>query len=424
MSFRDFHTNVKIRIYVLFAFGTVQATTFPFMAIYFAKNFGETLTGVLLALCVIGSIVSSIFGGYYADRIGRRKLMIMAEAIFLAAYLVMAMANSPWINSPVLTYVAYFITNACWGVYAPADEAMLLDVTEANNRQAMYSIFYWIHNFTAAIGASIGAVLFEDYRFVLFLSMSIVVLISLIATIFLIQETHFPDRENQDRETHWVKGIIHNYTSVLKDTTFLTYILAGTLVMYLEFQLSNYIGIRLAKEVSAEQFTIFQDHTISFNGINLLGFLQTENTILVVLLAALALRVGKKFHERTTLFIGILLFTLGYSVLTFSSSVVVLFLAMIVATVGEVTSVPIRQAFMGDIAPDHARSSYVAVNGMTYSASRILASFGVVLGTYLSSMQMAILAFVIGMIGYLLYQSIIPAMQIRRNTGTSISTDM
>lgn len=413
VKFKDFHRNVKIRIYVFFAFGTVQSTTLPFMAVYFAEHFGSATTGILLAASIIGGIISGAFGGYYADRIGRRKLMILAEAVFLVSYVLMAIANSPWIDSPWLTFAAFFLTNACWGIYGPADEAMLLDVTETDSRPFMYSVFYWMHNLTMAIGASIGALMFRDYRFVLFLAMSVVVMISLAATVFLIEETYQPGRDAKAQK-HLQKGLLQNYADVLKDTTFLLYLLAGTLLMSLEFQLSNYIGIRLANDVAEQQINFFHNFVFSIDGIKLLGFLQTENTILVVLLAAVGARWAKKFHERSVLAVCIVLFSLGYSVMTFSSSITVLFISMLVATVGEVASVPIRQSYLGDIAPEHGRSSYIAVNGMTFSASRILASVGVIVGSYLSSVQMGILSFLIGMVALILYRAVVPAVHERR----------
>jgi DHA1 family multidrug resistance protein B-like MFS transporter len=415
VKFKDFHKNVKIRIYVFFAFGTVQSTTLPFMAVYFAEHFGSTTTGILLAASIIGGIISGAFGGYYADRIGRRKLMILAEIVFLLSYLLMAVANSSWIDSPTLTFVAFFLTNACWGVYGPADEAMLLDVTDSNSRPLMYSVFYWVHNLTMAIGASIGAIMFKDYRFELFLTMSIVVLISLAATVLLIEETYKPSPDALAQK-HLQKGLLQNYADVLKDTTFMLYLLAGTMLMSLEFQLSNYIGIRLANEVGEQQIHFFKDFVFSLDGIKLLGFLQTENTILVVLFAALAARWAKKFQDRSVLFVCILMLSLGYSVMTFSNSLAVLFIAMLVATIGEVASVPIRQSYLGDIAPEHGRSSYIAVNGMTFSASRILASIGVIVGSYLSSVQMGILSFLIGMASFILFRAIVPAVHERRES--------
>ncbi|GMA66285.1 MFS transporter (plasmid) [Alicyclobacillus fastidiosus] len=414
MRFRDFHRNVKIRIVVSFSFGLVQSTTMPFMAIYFAHNFSESLTGLALAAGVVASVLSGAVGGYYADRIGRRKIMIWAEATFLLAYVAMAIANSPWVNEPVITLAAFLLTNICWGVYGPADEAMLLDVTTSKNRQLMYGIFYWINNLTMAIGTSVGALLFESYRFELFGAMSLVVLGSWVTTIFVIQETYVPSPSAQ-QPIHPIRGMFQSYQRVLGDKAFIRYILAGLFAMYGEFQMQNYIGIHLAQTVPLQSLSFWHHLVVSVDGIRLLGWLQTENTLLVVLLITAATRIAQYRSDRSVLLVGVLLQTLGYSVITVTSTPLVALIAMLFATVGEVTSVSVRQAYLGDLAPEDTRSAYVAVNGMTFQGTRLMTSLGVALGTIVPAWGMAIICLVLGVTGLVLYQSVGPTARTRRN---------
>lgn len=417
MQFKDLHPNVKIRIYASFIIGLAHALTFPFMAIYFAGFFGETITGLLLMISVVASIASGFIGGYYGDRMGRKQLMIPMEAIFMGAFMVMALANSPWFQSPVLTFVMFLVTNVCWGVYAPVDEAMLLDVTTAESRKLMYSIFYWMHNLTMAIGTGVGAFFFQDHKMELFAYTAFAVLISLLLTIFKIQETHFPERQKaaaNPTRFDAPKKIIRNYFHVLKDATFMIYILAGMLFQTLETQLPNYIGIRLAKEVEAQ--TLF---AIPIDGVKLFGFLQIENTILVVLLAGITLKVINNFPEHKVLYIGLFMYTFGYSVITYSSTPLILFGAMLIATIGEVMKVPVWQSYLGDIAPTDGRSSYLAVHGMAFAGSRVLASLLVMLGTILTSWQMGVLAFIMGAVAILLFRIIMADLYRRRSESST-----
>ncbi|MDQ0189833.1 MFS transporter [Alicyclobacillus cycloheptanicus] len=421
MRFRDFHRNVKIRISVSFAFGIVQSTTMPFMAIYFAHNFGESLTGLTLAAGIVASVLSGAVGGYYADRVGRRNIMMWAEAVFLLAYLAMAIANSPQVNAPVVTLAAFLVTNVCWGVYGPADDAMLLDVTTAENRQTMYGIFYWINNLTMAIGTSVGAFLFESHRFALFAAMSLVVLATWLSTVFLLQETYVPSAKAREA-IHPVRGMFRSYRRVLGDRAFVRYILAGLCAMYGEFQLQNYIGIHLAKTVPVQSLFSFSQFTLSVDGVRLLGWLQTENTILVVLLVTLATRIIQGRSERGILFVAVLLQTLGYSVITVTSMPLVALIAMLFATIGEVTGVSVRQAYLGDLAPEDARSAYVAVNGMTFQGTRLLTSLAVALGAVVPAWGMALICLVLGIGGMLLYQSVVEEARARRTGFAGVQT--
>ena len=427
VRFRDFHPNVRTRIYVLFAFGTAQATTMPFMAIYFDEHFGEVLTGLLLTVSIVASVISGAIGGYYADRIGRKKLMVFSEGVFLLSYLVMAMANSPWFQSAVVTFITFLVTNICWGVYGPADEAMLMDVTTPETRQMMYSIFYWVGNLTMAVGASLGALFFENYRFILFSAMSVVVLGTLLTTIFRIEETlHKPvlmpsEGSLQTGGASIIRGMLRTYGKVLADKVFLRYIVAGMLAMTVETQLTNYIGIHLAKDVARQPLFQLSHWAMEIDGVKMLGFLQTENTVLVVLLATVVARWMARYRDKSVLFFGLVLNTLGYSFMIINSVPWLLIAAMFVATIGEVASVPTRQTYLADIAPVNARSSYIAVSGLTYNGSRVLASLGVMLGATAPSWVMALLSLTAGLVGFAFYQSIVSAVHQRRQSVQSLS---
>jgi MFS transporter, DHA1 family, multidrug resistance protein B len=413
MKFKEFHSNVKTRIYIMFIFGIAQAMTFPFMAIYFAKYYGNTFTGLFFMVSIIASIISGAISGYYADKVGRKKLLVAAEIVFFSAFVLTAMANSPWLTSPAITVVTFFIINVSFGVYGPVDDAMLLDVTTSENRQFMYQIFYWGHNLTMAVGTALGAYLFEKYRFELFCFVAFAVLCSLLSTIFIIVDTYDPKKAMKKESAHKKAkktGFVHNYLYVFKDVVFMSFVTAGTLLMTLEFQMSNYIGIRLSKEVKPQDLGL-----LHIDGIKMLGFLQTENTVVVVILAALVAKLIKRFPDHWVLYSGCLMFTVGYSIITTSSTPLLLFGAMLLATVGEVMRVPVQQSYIGDIAPVHSRSSYMAVNGMTYQVARVLASLGVLLGGILSPFQMGLVAFFVGLSGILLYKIMMPRLRLRRN---------
>jgi DHA1 family multidrug resistance protein B-like MFS transporter len=118
----------------------------------------------------------------------------------------------------------------------------------------------------------------------------------------------------------------------------------------------------------------------------MLGFLRTENTLLVVLLSMAIRRIIQKYSNQKVMFFGFICYILGYSYLAYSNQHAWLLLAaMALATWGELLYVPIMQSYIGDIAPDHARSSYMALYGMVYRGAILLAGGGVILGGILPS---------------------------------------
>ncbi|WAH37250.1 MDR family MFS transporter [Alicyclobacillus dauci] len=402
MSFRSLHRNIKIRLFVGLLFGIAQSTTMPFMAIYFAKSVGEVLTGILLTVATLASLLSGALGGYYCDRYGRRRILIFGETVFLVSYAVMACANSPFWNSPWATFVTFLVGNMCFGAYAPADEAMLLDLTTPAERPAVYGMFYWLHNLTLAIGASLGAFLFEGHKLLLFSLTGAAVLVTLFTTVLFIQETLRPDKRKQHGVEPQHRSFVQVYGQVLKDRAFMMYLLGGILVATLEFQLNNYIGIHLAKAMVVNTVSFLHHAVVRVDGLKMIGILQTENTILVVLLATLAVRFVANRDKGRILLWGLIFNVSGFTLMTVLTTPVALVLAMFLATVGEVVNVPIRQAFLGDLAPDHMRSTYAAMNGMTFGAGRMLATMAVALGAVLPNWTMGAMSGIVGTVGILL----------------------
>lgn len=77
--------------------------------------------------------------------------------------------------------------------------------------------------------------------------------------------------------------------------------------------------------------------------------------------------------------------------------------------------VPIKQAYLGNLAPDHARSSCTALYGMVYRGAAFLGGLGVILGGMLFSWLMASLIALSGVIGMAMFYMILTQLEARRN---------
>ncbi|MDP5276501.1 MDR family MFS transporter [Chengkuizengella axinellae] len=406
MKFKDFHINIKIRIIETFISTFIGSMIFPFMAIYFFKHFGEEITGLLLLFNVFIGICINFFGGYISDRVGRKKLMLYAEIARFFAFFTMMVFNSPWVESVMITFLMMTVNTICWGFSGPAHQAMLIDVSTPEQRKLMYSITYWANNLSIAIGGILGGLLFETHLFELLMALSIASLITVSLITFFIKESYFPNPEEES--TSHIKKIFTTYNMVFKDRLFIWLVLAGVLILSMEFNLANYIGIRLSEEMTNQQFFSWE-----ITGVQMLGFLRTENTILVASLAIFAAKFIERFKERAVLVTGCLLFVAGYGFISFSNNIWLLFIVMVIATVGEVIRVPVEQSSIASLPPDDARSSYMAIKGMTFHLSMLVSSTLVTISAFLSSYVMAIIITCIGLVGTSIYYVIFPKVQLR-----------
>ncbi|MFP7170183.1 MFS transporter [Terribacillus sp. 7520-G] len=408
MRFRDFHPNIKIRLVESFVSSLIGSMVTPFMTIYLAMHFGAKVAGLLLLVNVFVGIGMSLIGGYFSDLFGRRKIMLLAETLRLVAFFMMMVSNSPWFESPEITYGMIMLNSVCWGLAGPANDAMLIDVSTPDQRRLIYSIGYWASNLSIALGGIAGAFMFENYLFELFLALTITAAATLFVVYFFIAETHFPQKVEVKPFQH-ITQIFGTYQSVMRDRLFVWFIAGGILVLSMEFQLTSYIGIRLAEEMPTQQFLFWE-----VDGVKMMGLLRSENTILVALLALFAAKLIAGMKDRVVLVASCLIFTMGYAALTFSNDIWVLFIMMAVLTVGEVFRVPVEQSYMAAIPPDDKRSAYMAFGGLQYNLSMLIVSLTVTLSGFVSSIAMGILLTLIGLAGTFIMYMITPQLDIRK----------
>ncbi|PFG12094.1 MDR family MFS transporter [Bacillus sp. es.036] len=408
MRFRDFHKNIKIRLIENFISRFIGSMIFPFMSIYLAVHFGAKVAGLLLLVNVFIGIGINFLGGYFADQFGRKKVMLFAETLRFLAFLTMMICNSPWFESAAITFAMMTVNSICWGLAGPANQAMLIDVSTPPQRKLMYSISYWANNLSIAVGGILGAFLFKDYLFELFLSLSLAAAVTAFLVAFFIDESHKPVVEELKPAQH-VMQLLSTYKRVFQDRLFVLFTIAGVLILSMEFQLTNYIGIRLSEEMPTQQFLLWE-----FDGVQTMGFLRSENTIMVVILMLFVTRIPHSLKDKSVLVWSCFFFTIGYGVLAYSNSLRLLFLMMAVLTIGEVFRVPVEQSYMAAIPPDDARSSYMAFGGLKFNLSMLVASVTVSLGAVFSSMLMAIVITSIGLIGTLIFFMISPELDARK----------
>ncbi|HEU4963779.1 MAG TPA: MFS transporter, partial [Bacilli bacterium] len=139
-QFRELHPNVKLRLLMQFFGGVAHSMVLPLMSIYFAAKIGQSVTGVMLMFIFLGGAVGTMVGGSYADRFGRKKVMIVSEAVVVGSYLLITAFNSPFLDAPYLTFGAFVINVLFGSMFGPASQAMLIDVTAPANRKFVFTL--------------------------------------------------------------------------------------------------------------------------------------------------------------------------------------------------------------------------------------------------------------------------------------------
>lgn len=402
MSLKKLHPTIRIMLFSSILSSVISSMIFPFMTIYLNDYFGEKITGLLVLINIIISITLSFLSGYFADRYGRKKLMLIGSILSVISFSIMMIANSPLLDSPnipelltpLITYGMLMLNSISWSISGPATMALLIDYTTLEERKFVFSFMYWANNLSMAVGTSLGGFLFKDFLFILLIALTLSSVISLLINIFVVKDKHTMVEQKKEKLSQHLKSIFKNYKIVFKDKLFILFNLALILVMSMEFQLSNYVGIRIDKQITSAKFLIW-----NLDGFKIAGLLRTENTIIVAILALFAVKFVKKFKDRKILVVASAAFVTGYAIISYTNIPWLLFVAMFVASIGEVMRVPVEENYLATLPPKDKRSSYMAVNGMTYNISTLICSITIFISAYLNSFFTSIFIAIVGYLG-------------------------
>ena len=141
---------------------------YPFATVYFHLEIGIALSLVGLGLLAnnIALAVATAVGGYLADRVGRKPIMVASmagNAVTLSAYAFvtdLAAFIGPLDAASAFVLVAT-LTGLTGGLYTPAGAAYTADLTAGKDRDRAYSLLKVANNVGFGMGFVVGGLLYE-----------------------------------------------------------------------------------------------------------------------------------------------------------------------------------------------------------------------------------------------------------------------
>lgn len=158
----------------------------PFLTLYLTQKAGYSAaqTGLFLMLLPLAVIPGLLGGGWMADHWGRRRVLVVGQALAGSVYVVASLGpQSPMV--PVLLVAATFLAN----VAQVAHNAMLNDLTVPENRKTAFSLNYLGINLGFSIGPLAAGLLFSTNLGLFFLFDGLSTWASAALVFFLTRET-------------------------------------------------------------------------------------------------------------------------------------------------------------------------------------------------------------------------------------------
>ncbi|RIM98999.1 MFS transporter, partial [Staphylococcus shinii] len=393
--FLTLSTTLKTRLIADFILIIASQAILPFLALYLTSKVNAVFAGVFLIANLIVSFIVSFIGGYIGDNYNRKKVVNYIHFLYAICLIILSITVTMDGIGLVVFCATVFIFEIMFAASEPIFEAAIMDAIYEEVREYVYQLNYWMFNISTAIGMVLGALLYLGHKRLLFVIFFVAMLISW----YLFEKYYDVEQVYNKKEelTSKFKHFINSYHTVIKDKYFMMLNLGYMLVIMAELSLNSYVVVRLKSDFDPLNFFGFY-----IDGVRMFTVIMIINTLVVATLTFTVNRVVESTSKRIAFVLGIILYTVGYSVLTSASSFWILCLFSMIATLGELIYSPIQNAQRFLMIPDDKRSTYNTFGMVSFYGGNLLARSGLIIGAFVLPWMMSVYVAIVVLIGFVL----------------------
>jgi MFS family permease len=330
--------------------------TIFYAPIFFVQQVGLSAASVGLALgsASISGIVGRLLSGIYADRWGRKPVLLLSTVVLAISCFIFASTN----NFPTLV-AGCLVQGLGLGLYWPANEAIVADLTDGEARRFAYAITRLADNVGMGLGIIAGGLLISTtgaYRS-LFTIDGISFCCFLLTIAVGIQET-LPAEKTAVR-------FVSGYTTALHDRRLVVYAIVNIILTVYISQTQTTLPLYFSGFVTQPGARGFNPQVIST--------LFTGHLLMTIACQLPILRLLQKLSHVRSLMISGGFWLLGFcciSITGTSNSYQLLWasLGLGLFAVAIVAYTPTASALIADLAPSSLRSVYTSINSLCWAA--------------------------------------------------------
>lgn len=336
-----------------------------FLTIYVSDELGyeKTFAANCFGVFGVGSFLASLIGGFLADWVGRKPIMLFG--LFGGSA---ALVSLSFVQDRYLLLLNIFAFALLLDMYRPAANAMISDVISDEQRPLAFGLLYIAFNLGFGVAAPIGGLLAGYSMQFLFWGdalttglFGVMILLLLPETIALTRESEpvsddeLTNSEDPASTVPAVKptaGWKATWDQISSDTDFLLLITATLLTSFIFFQGFSTLPLTL-KEIGYTEAGI--------------GWLLCINGFLIVALQLPITAYLSRFERLSVILAGEVLIGIGFGATAYGTSAVWIGLTIAVWTLGEVLQAAFKQTLVVGFAPKEFRARYLGLFGMTHA---------------------------------------------------------
>ncbi len=328
-----------------------------FLALYLSRvlGFDAARTGLTISLVFTASMAGSLLSGWVADRIGRKKALMLFQSsgacinLFLSFFV-----QAPWVPSLII------LGSLFRGGARPLIGAVLTDLAPSNKRKEVFGLQYWSINVGVALGPLVAAFLFERSIPWLFRGDALTTLISVLLIGRGVVMPH---------ETHIASSLEHHDERGALGAFFSRPILLA------------FAGLALLSSLTYSQTGFGLPMTVSWvmgeAGPRSMGYLMSLNAVLVILFSIPLARLLRSWTPLLCMSLSGLFYVVGFSMLALPLPFWGFAVSTAIWTTGEIVSSINMGVFLARHSPANWRASFQSFMGFCFSAGWV---FGPLVG--------------------------------------------
>jgi MFS family permease len=386
-AFRELRRDFGRVVFVLAAGDLVASfgfsLVFPFLTIYIVQAFGASAfeAGLVLSVYSAVSIVSASAGGWLADRVGRRPVMIVSIGVTGLVVALMGQAGDLF-QITVLTLLLGTVDPA----FIPAARAAIADVVPEERRPRAYGLLAVAASVGWIAGPAIGAGLSRLGYPILFAIAGVIIALYALIALRWLPETRPATGPAPDEPADPAPGTAREAAA---DTARA----AGRLVpgdppAHRPVQPGGTRTVRPGLVLAAFLPLAVVLHGTSFVWVTTLpiaaatdlgvstdtwGLLFSLNGLLIVIFQLRVATAAERRSKPLMMAVAALFYGAGYAIVALTTTVTAAAIAglaavIIVVTVGEMLLYPLEASFVSDLAPVAVRGRY---QGIAYAAGSL-----------------------------------------------------
>jgi MFS family permease len=328
----------------------------PFLSLHLKDHLGlsATTAALLLSLYGIGAVIGSIFGGYLTGWFG--PIRVMLGSLLLAAPIYVLLLYSHTLEAAA---VAIFLLSCVGDCVRPAAMTATGDLCPPDAFSRAYAFTRLAVNLGMSIGPAIAGFLYLHYFAWIFYIDALTCVLAAGLVWYLFGWKAPAQNRNSIAEIQSNSVSVAKRPSVLKDTRLLLVLGLYSFVAMIFLQTIGVYPIYLREQLAITEATI--------------GLLFSVNTILIVLFEMVLIAALDSRGKLPLIGLGSVFICVGFGIMPFGSNIGFIGLTVVLWTVGEMLSMPILTAWVGQRAPQGMRGRYMGAISAMFSIAWVVA---------------------------------------------------